>query len=152
MAELYLKQGHPEEALRVLRALVEQRPEHGRLHARVDALSPGNRRSGSRGTGESVPTFLKRILAGRPQAAGEGEASSLQRAFAVAPPEVPRPPDDATLGEASRAAEDTISLDQVFGDEGSRAPPPAALPAAPNRPPNAPPAPAPTATAAVPLV
>ena len=146
MAELYLKQGHPEEALRVYRALLEQRPDDARLHARVDALSPGNRRRGSRGTGESVPTFLKRILAGRPQAAGEGEASSLQRAFAVAPPEVPRPPDDATLGEASRAAEDTISLDQVFGDEGSRAPPPAELPAAPNPPASARPAPAPTET------
>src|SRR5437016_11817256 len=101
MAELYVKQGHPEEALRVYRALLEQRPDDARLPARVDEWSPGNRRSGSRGTGESVATFLKRILAGRPQAAGEGEASSLQRAFAVAPPEVPRPSDDATLGEAS---------------------------------------------------
>ena len=90
------------------------------------ALSPGKLGSGGRGTGESVPTFLRRILAGRPQAA----VSSLERAFAVAPPEVSPHRDDAPLGEASRPAEDTISLDQVFGDEGSRAPPPVAEPAA----------------------
>ena len=126
MADLYLKQGHSEEALRVYQALLAQRPDDVRLHARVAALSPGKLGSGGRGTGESVPTFLRRILAGRPQEA----VSSLERAFAVAAPEVSPHRDDATLGEVSRPAEDTISLDQVFGDEGLRAPPPVAEPAA----------------------
>jgi len=126
MADLYLKQGHSEEALRVYQALLAQRPDDVRLHARVAALSPGKLGSGGRGTGESVPTFLRRILAGRPQEA----VSSLERAFAVAAPEVSPHRDDATLGEVSRPTEDTISLDQVFGDEGLRAPPPVAEPAA----------------------
>src|SRR5438874_6811101 len=73
----------------------------------------------------------------------EGAASSLERAFAVASPEPPSQPDDATLRETSRPGEDTISLDQVFGDEESRAPPPAAEPVVPNPPHGAPPAPAP---------
>src|SRR5205807_1358376 len=144
MADLYLKQGHPEEALRVYQALLTQRPDDSRLHARVDALSPGKKWGGGRETGESVPMFLKRILAGRPQAAVA--ASPLERAFAVAPPEAPRQPDEPTLGEASRPAEDTISLDQVFGDEGSRAPAPVAEPPAPNPPASAPPTPGPSAT------
>ena len=140
MADLYLKQGHPEEALRVYQALLAQRPDDARLHARIDALTPGKQRRGGGaggqggGTGESVPTFLRRILAGRPQVAAEGAASSLERAFAVASPEPPPQRDDATLGEAGRPGDDTISLDQVFGDEESRAPPPAAEPVAPHPP------------------
>jgi len=140
MADLYLKQGHPEEALRVYQALLAQRPDDARLHARIDALTPGRQRRGGGaggqggGTGESVPTFLRRILAGRPQVAAEGAASSLERAFAVASPEPPPQRDDATLGEAGRPGDDTISLDQVFGDEESRAPPPAAEPVAPHPP------------------
>ena len=45
MAELYLKQGHQEEALRVYQALQAQRPDDRRLQAKVAALSgegPGN--------------------------------------------------------------------------------------------------------------
>lgn len=38
MAELYLKQGHREEALKVYRALLEQRPEDGALQAKVSEL------------------------------------------------------------------------------------------------------------------
>jgi len=142
MADLYLKQGHSEEALRVYQALLAQRPDDARFHARVAALSPGTLGSGGRGTGESVPTFLRRILAGRPQAA----ASSLERAFAAAPPEVSPHRDDTTLGQASGPAEDTISLDEVFGDEGSRAPPPVAEPAAPHATSSALPVPAPSET------
>src|SRR5207248_5946827 len=40
MADLYLKQGHREEALRVYQALLAQRPDDARLHARIDALTP----------------------------------------------------------------------------------------------------------------
>jgi len=169
MAELYLKQGHREDALRVYQALLAQRPDDARLHARVDALSPGRQRTGGagggRGTGESVPAFLKRILAGRPPAAGDSPPepaavaeSPLERAFAVAPPDVQPGPELATRHEGTRHAEDTISLDDVFGEVRARGPRPvadgagsqpqaspvpsaAAPPAAP-----APPAPAPTQT------
>src|SRR2546428_9216051 len=121
MAELYLKQGHREDALRVYQALLAQRPDDARLHARVDALSPGRQRTGGggRGTGESVPAFLKRILAGRPPAAAPPEPavaaeSPLERAFAVAPPDVQPGPEFPTPGEGMRPTEDTISLDEVF--------------------------------------
>jgi len=129
MAELYLKQGHREDALRVYQALLAQRPDDARLHARVDALSPGRQRTGGarRGTGESVPAFLKRILAGRPPAAAEAPPepaavaeSPLERAFAVAPPDVQPGSEFPTPGEGARPTEDTISLDEVFGEAGSR--------------------------------
>src|SRR2546425_6680993 len=103
MADLYLKQGHPEDALRVYQALLAQRPGDARLHARVDALSPGGkRRRGRQGEmGESVPTFLKRILAGRPQVTavpepagpgGAGGGAPLERAVPLAPPAAPPAP------------------------------------------------------------
>src|SRR3989475_1554576 len=81
MADLYLKQGHPEDALRVYQALLAQRPGDARLHARVDALSPGGkRRRGRQGEmGESVPTFLKRILAGRPPVTAGAEPARAGR-------------------------------------------------------------------------
>src|SRR5205814_1597037 len=71
MAELYLRQGHPDEALRVYEALLAKRPGDRRLRARVAGLSSGD--PGARGgdTGESVQTFLRRILAGRPPARGQ---------------------------------------------------------------------------------
>ena len=43
MAELYLKQGHQEDALRVYQALLAQRPADLRLRARVKALSHGGK-------------------------------------------------------------------------------------------------------------
>jgi len=162
MADLYLKQGHPEDALRVYQALLAQRPGDARLHARVDALSPaGKRRRGREGEmGESVPTFLKRILAGRPQVTavpeaagpgwpgwpgGAGEAgggSPLERAFAIAPPDAGLDQEIVAPGEASRPAEDTISLDEVFGEVGTRG----SLPAAESPPATVPPAPPPAQT------
>src|SRR3989441_9966499 len=55
MAELYLRQGHQEDALRVYQALLTQRPGDARLRARVQALSPGGTREPGGGrTGESL--------------------------------------------------------------------------------------------------
>src|SRR2546428_2237558 len=123
MAELYLKQGHREDALRVYQALLAQRPDDARLHARVDALSPGRQRTGGarRGTGESVPAFLKRILAGRPPAAAEAPPepaavaeSPLERAFAVAPPDVQPGSEFPTPGEGAAPTDGTISPDAAL--------------------------------------
>jgi hypothetical protein len=143
MAELYLRQGHREDALRVYEALLAQRPRDQRLRARVQALSPGAKPAGrvgegggggTEGTGESVQAFLKRILAGRPRAVAAVAVaeSSLASAFAVAPLEPePRPPVDAQ-GEATHPADDAITLDQVFGDESGApdSPPPPPQPEA----------------------
>ncbi|MGH7547095.1 MAG: hypothetical protein ACREMM_02825, partial [Gemmatimonadales bacterium] len=123
MAELYLKQGHPEDALRVYHALLVQRPQDARLRARVDALTPGGKRQAGGPVGESLPAFLKRILSGRSQALEPPPVavSPLDGAFAVASFEHEAQPEIDAPGEATRPAEDTISLDQVFGEEGEAA-------------------------------
>src|SRR5438445_1974555 len=60
MAELYLRQGHEEEALHVYEALLAKRPMDARLRRRVEALARGGTREAGHGTGESVQRFLKR--------------------------------------------------------------------------------------------
>jgi tetratricopeptide (TPR) repeat protein len=162
MAELYLRQGHEENALRVYQALLAQRPADARLRARVAELTSGGTghqafaAERGRGTGESVQTFLRRILAGRPGMPGASSAptpepvpapsrppprpppapppvfadSPLDGAFAIAQPE-PEPVLENRSpgpGEATRPAEDSISLDSVFGEETLRMSAPAAEP------------------------
>lgn len=106
MAELYLKQGHQQDALRVYQALLAQRPNDSKLRARVEQLSPG----GKKRSGVSAQAFLKSIWSGRKAPQG-----TLAAAFDVADP-------NPSLGEPSRPAHDHISLDTVFGDEGARRP------------------------------
>ncbi len=158
MAELYLRQGHQEDALRVYQALLAQRPADVRLRGRVESIAGGGAREAGRETGETVQVFLKRILAGRPgtpasEPPDPPAGSSLDAAFAIAhsDPEPARAHTVVSPGEATRPAADSISLDQVFGDEGPRnsalAParevPPPPLPAPPPAPP---PSPAPQQT------
>jgi hypothetical protein len=144
MAELYLKQGHEEEALQVYRALQAQRPDDGRLRAKVEALSGGGtggwgRGAGAAPSGQPLQAFLRGILASRPGVAAavgaEPEptgASPLNSAFAVSAP------DPDPQGEPTRAAADDLSLDQVFGDD---APGPAGRPTPASGPEAAAPAP-----------
>jgi hypothetical protein len=110
MAELYLKQGHHQDALRVYQALLAQRPNDARLKAKVEQLSGG----GKKGSGVSAQAFLKGIWSGRgaPKPAIEPPQSTLAAAFDVAEPAAA-----GSLGEPSRPAHDHISLDTVFGDE-----------------------------------
>src|SRR6266511_3067620 len=104
MAELYLKQGHQQDALRVYQALLAQHPNDSRLKSKVEQLSPGGRK----GSGISAQAFLKGIWSGR-----RSEESTLASAFDAAGP----PP-----GEPSRPAHEHISLDSVFGDGAARRP------------------------------
>jgi hypothetical protein len=120
MAELYLKQGHQQDALRVYQALLAQRPNDAKLRAKVDQLSHGGRKGV--GSGVSAQAFLKGIWAGkRPELkpAEPEPQSTLAAAFDVA--------GAGTLpGEPSHPAQDHISLDSVFGEEAARrASPPA---------------------------
>src|SRR5205814_55203 len=145
MAELYLRQGHQEDALRVYHALLAKRPADARLRGRVEALTGGGNRHDAAGTGETVQVFLKRILAGRPGAPRPAPSdpqvgSPLDDAFAPTHSEVePDPrPSVVSPGEATRPAVDAISLDEVFGDEGPRN-----SGAVPEPAPPAPPAPSP---------
>jgi len=146
MAELYLRQGHQEDALRVYKALLAKRPADTRLRGRVEALTGGGNRHGAAGTGETVQVFLKRILAGRPGAPGPVPSglqvgSPLDDAFASTHSEVEPDPGPSVVspGEATRPAADAISLDEVFGDDGPRdsvaalEPPPPAPPPAPQQ-------------------
>jgi tetratricopeptide (TPR) repeat protein len=118
MAELYLKQGHSQDALRVYQALLTQRPADGRLRGKVEQLSG----RGRKGSGVSAQAFLKGILSGRgvpappptasPASPGpELAASTLEAAFDA----TGEPP-----GEPTHAASDHISLDAVFGDDSAR--------------------------------
>jgi tetratricopeptide (TPR) repeat protein len=113
MAELYLKQGHQQDALRVYQALLAQRPDDARLRSKVEQLSP----DGKRRSGVSARGFLKGILSGGsrgatpPSASASEPRSTLAAAFDVAGPSA-----GSSLGEPSRPAHDTISLDSVFGD------------------------------------
>jgi len=114
MAELYLKQGHQQDALRVYQALLAQRPKDAKLKSRVEQLSPGGRKR----SGVSAQAFLKAIWAGASPVA-PAEQSTLAAAFDAAggaggagggPPP----------GEPSHPAHDHISLDSVFGEEAGR--------------------------------
>ena len=131
MAELYLKQGHQQDALRVYQALLAQRPHDAKLQRKVEQLSSG----GKKGSGVSAQAFLKGIWAGKrgdARAVSEPEPqSTLAAAFDVAGP---------SMGEPSRPAQDHISLDSVFGEEAPRQSARAESPAA------APPASTPMAT------
>ena len=132
MAELYLRQGHRGEALRVYRALLVQRPGDRRLRAKVDELS-GRAKAGG---GQSIGAFLKSVLSGRgsadvvvptatpvmvveaepaPPASSESSGSTLESAFDTA--EEPAAAD--THGSPTRPASDAISLDSVFGETGA---------------------------------
>ena len=112
MAELYLKQGHQQDALRVYQALLAQRPNDAKLKGRVEQLTHG----GKKGSGVSARAFLKGIWSGRgatptPPSAAPVEQSTLAAAFDVA---------DPAPGEPSHPAQDHISLDSVFGEEVAR--------------------------------
>jgi len=110
MAELYLRQGHQQDALRVYQALLAQRPNDPKLKSKVEQLSPG----GKKGSGVSAQAFLKGIWSGRgatPTPRAPLEQSTLAAAFDVA---------DPAPGEPSHPARDHISLDSVFGEEVAR--------------------------------
>ena len=138
MAELYLKQGHQQDALRVYQALLAQRPTDAKLRRRVEELTGGGARRA--GSGVSAQAFLKGIWSGRgsapatpaaarapaptrepspppapppePELAPAAQQSTLEAAFDAA--------DMSTPGEPSHPAQDHISLDSVFGDDSAR--------------------------------
>jgi tetratricopeptide (TPR) repeat protein len=123
MAELYLKQGHHQDALRVYQALLAQRPNDAKLKAKIQQLSGGG--GTKKGSGISAQAFLKNIWSGRgakpaPPAPVTEPQGTLAAAFDVAEPAASTPPPapPQPLGEPSHPAQDHISLDTVFGDEG----------------------------------
>jgi hypothetical protein len=140
MAELYLRQGHREDALRVYEALAAQRPHDVRLRNKVAELSAPPPRMRPAAGGQSAGAFLRGILGAKPGAPAppppEPPVAPRRSAPAVPPPAADEsvdvaPADTAPAGEPApgsptRPASDAISLDSVFGEESNRAAAPAA--------------------------
>ena len=145
MAELYLRQGHRMEALRVYRELYRRSPDDLRLRETVDALeveeaeaeavnarpsaaadTPATRPAyAAADSARSVGALLGSILAARPAGVARADwpsgSGAAPKTGAV---------DDAAPEPAAptRPASDHLSLSSVFGDDGSPVPP--AVPAA----------------------
>lgn len=119
MADLYLKQGHREEALRVYRALLEQRPGDAALRAKVAGLEPA--------PGPTIREILTVLAMRRPghraDGAGHGEngksTSAQQQGAAIAPesPTAPLAPLEIPLEPlpAESIAPTTGTLSDLFG-------------------------------------
>lgn len=135
MAELYLRQGHREDALHVYEALLAQRPQDARLRQKVAELSAPPPRKRASGSGQSAGAFLKGIMSAKPGAPAPvlpAEPSAPSPAAPSRPsgptslgtvrtePEVEAEPDQPAPGSPTRPASDAISLDSVFGEEGGR--------------------------------
>jgi tetratricopeptide (TPR) repeat protein len=145
MAELYLRQGHREDALRVYEALAAQRPHDTRLREKVAQLSAPPPRLRPAAGGQSAGAFLRGILGARPGAPAppppEPPVVPRRSAPSAPPPAVEEPVDvapdtaaaeEAAPGSPTRPASDAISLDSVFGEESNRASAPAASEDAPD--------------------
>ena len=120
MAELFVRQGHAGDALRIYRELAGRRPGDVRLVARIAELEtvesatrvPSTPYAARVSGGTSVRDVMRSILAARP-----GERGPAPAAFMPASDAGTRP------AEPTRPAQDSISLSDVFGDEGAASPP-----------------------------
>jgi hypothetical protein len=126
MGDLYLQQGHREDALRVYRALLAERPGDARLAAKLRSLeSPP-----AKPPAESATAFLRRVWRGEPPPVPDVQhpltsahelTGALEAAFAIAPRQSEPVAEPAeTPGEPTQPAGDVISLDAVFGDQVGR--------------------------------
>jgi hypothetical protein len=121
MAELFLKQGHAADALRIYRELLARRPEDDRLAARVASLAasapahsdtlPAYAASSSGGT--SVRELMRSVLGSRP--------NGLERGRPAVPEAVAAGPD--APGTPTRPAADHLTLSAIFGEDASPMPP-----------------------------
>src|SRR5688500_11015114 len=130
MAELFLRQGHRAEALRVYRQLYRRNRDDLGLREKVDELEtelaaeesarPVAARYQSPDAARSVAAFLSTILEARPADPPSGwtEASAPRPLSGDAAPAAE--PGDAA---PTRPASDHLSLSAIFGDEGSPVPP-----------------------------
>ena len=128
MAELFVRQGHAGDALRIYRELAGRRPGDARLVERIADLeameaaarAPSTPYSARVSGGTNVRDLMRSIMAARPNAGR--------------PPAAPVAPPSATPArpvEPTRPAPDSISLSDVFGDEGGASPPAYRAPRAP---------------------
>jgi tetratricopeptide (TPR) repeat protein len=121
MAELFLKQGHPADALRVYRELLARRPGDSRLADYVASLeasepaapAPLPPYAASSSGGTSVRELMRTVLGSRPN----GLEPSRQAASALGAngPEAP--------GTPTRPASDHLTLSAIFGEDAAPLPP-----------------------------
>lgn len=115
MAELYARQGHTGEALRVYRSLAEKQPGDPHLRDRIKELEARGGAAPRRHTfvaldtgGESVESFFRSLAEARPGSGGvipgfDGPGGG-----------------DDNSGAPTRPARDPLSLSAIFGEEPSR--------------------------------
>lgn len=137
MAELFLRQGHRAEALRVYRELYHRNRSDLRLRERVDELEtelaaeepppPARVEYAAADPARSVASLLAGILAARPAdaPAAWGEGAEPARPLADEAPAI-----ESGVAAPTRPASDHLSLSAVFGEEGSPVPPAAPAPPA----------------------
>jgi hypothetical protein len=113
MAELYARQGHTAEALKVYRALSAQAPGDARLRERIRELEARSASVARRHAymaadtgGESVESFFRSLADARP---GSGPAPA---GF-----EAPHAGGEDNGGAPTRPARDPLSLSAIFGEE-----------------------------------
>ena len=136
MGDLYLRQGFRAEAAEVYRRLLEQRPGDAGLMAKLASIEgpPPSLSAAALGS-ESSRSWLSRLAQARvgepapsPAPAATEGPSPLDSAFAQPEPEPSEP-----TGEPTRPAQDTFTLDAIFGAQG--APPAQPAPEPPPPPP-----------------
>lgn len=144
MAELYLSQGHRQEALDVYRILWQEAPDDQRLREKVDALqteldSVAAAESASEAAADSAwdeVTVSETPVSTTDYAASKTGGQPTRSFFkgllasrptSAAPPADEEPVEGAEestrVGEPTRPAEDRLSLSAVFGEEASPVPP-----------------------------
>ncbi len=119
MAELFLKQGHPADALRIYRELLARRPGDIRLSERVATLEatemvqsrplPPYAASSSGGT--SVRELMRSVLGSRPNGVERSRPATETAGGSDAP------------GTPTRPAADHLTLSAIFGEDAAPLPP-----------------------------
>ena len=130
MADLYERQGHLAEALRVYRLLGDRHPDNARFREKISLLEMSLQTPDAVTTrwplyaasvtgGESVESFFRALLAERLTPLGaEDHAAVITGSSAEAGDGV----DDLSPGAPTRPAKDHLSLSAIFGEEGAAAP------------------------------
>jgi hypothetical protein len=133
MAEVYVRQGHRAEALRVYRELLERTPGDERLRERVTELERDDR--GSQAETAQWPSYAASLTGG--QSVEALFRSLLDHRLGDAPPidgaeRNPGGPmstgatEEPGHGAPTRPAQDPLSLSAIFGEEGGSGASPAA--------------------------
>lgn len=133
MAELFLKQGHPADALRIFRELLARRPGDTRLEERVatlEATEPAQSRplppyAASSSGGTSVRELMRTVLSSRPN-----DLEPVRQGTTDAPGS-----GSATPGTPTRPAADHLTLSAIFGEDAAPLPPMSRKPRAAGPPP-----------------